>query len=366
MTRGAGEDNGMRHCSQCNRRRRALLKGGAAVLGALAGAPAMHAIAQTAASAPASLNVGLIRNPVAGIITLTQQHGWFRDAGLNLNSSLFAGAAGPKIIQAMGGGSVEMSSVSATAMLLALAARAVPLKIVSVSTDPAPVFALLAAPEIETMAQLAGKRVATPAGTGLQYFLVRALAKHGMTLKDIDYVNLTAADAQSAFLAKRVEAIVPSLNGRYYIQGFRKDTRELFTHEAFTAPPGPTQPFVNFDVFVAPQSVVESNPAGIRAFLAAYHGKGVPYLKSPATQDAAITNITTYVNTEQKSPTDESAMRQQLLKSGFFDVGQARALLTSPAFRAGLEDQVRFLMESGQLKSTLSLDGVIVPGLLGA
>jgi hypothetical protein len=59
-------------------------------------------------------------------------------------------------------------------------------------------------------------------------------------------------------------------------------------------------------------------------------------------------------------------MRQQLLKSGFFDVAQARGLLTGAAFRAGLEDQIKFLRDSGQLRSPLALDGVIVPGLLGA
>ena len=359
----------VKHCNgaSCDVRRRRLLRGGTALVGGMLATPVTRAFAQSGTSSPATsmLNIGLIRNPVSGLIAIVSQNGWFRDAGLNLSIVPFAGAAGPKIIQAMGGGSVEMSSVSVTAMLLALAARAVPLRIVSVSTDPAPVFAILSAPEIGSMAQLAGKKVATPAGTGLHYFLVRALAKHGMTLKDIEFVNLPAADAQAAFLANRVDAVVPSLNGRYYIQGYRKDTRELFTHESFTRPPGPTQAFINYDVFVAPQSVVDTNPAGIRAFLAAYHGKGVPYLKSPSTQNAAIAGITTYVNTEQKNPTDESAMRQQLLKSGFYDVAGARALLTSDAFRAGLEDQVRFLMDAGRLKEALPLDAVIVPGLLG-
>jgi ABC-type nitrate/sulfonate/bicarbonate transport system substrate-binding protein len=308
--------------------------------------------------------MGLLRNPVSGLIALTEQKGWFKEAGLHYSSVLFAGAAGPKVIQAMGGGSIGLGSVSVTAALLALASGAVPLRIVSISTDPAPAFALLASGEIETMQQLAGKRVATTSGTGLHYFLARALRKAGMGFKDIEFVNLPVADAQSAFLAKRVDAVVPSLYGRYYIRTIRNDARELFTYESFGKPPGPATRFDDYDVFVAPQAVVDTNAAALRAFLAAYHGKGVPYLNSPATRDAAIAEITRYVNAEQKSPTDEAAMRAQLDASRFFDVRGVREILASDAYRAGLEDQVRFFVDLKQLPATFSLDGVTVRDLV--
>ncbi|HXR55514.1 MAG TPA: ABC transporter substrate-binding protein [Casimicrobiaceae bacterium] len=320
-----------------------------------------------AATAPKAspLTIGLLRNPVSGLIAVTDENGWFKAAGVDVTSITFSGAGGPKLIQAMGGGSVGLGSVSATAALLALAANAVPLRIVSISTDPAPAFALLSAPEIRTMPELRGKRVATTAGTGLQYFLARALRKFGMTLGDVEFVNLPVGDAQSAFLAKRVDAVVPSLNGRYYIERLRKDTHVLFGHDDFTKPPGPTTRFEDYDVFVAPRSIVESNAPALRAFLAAYHGKGVPYLLDPSTQPAAIAEITRYVNAEQKSPTDEAAMRRQLLTSGFFDVAKARAILASDAFHAGLEDQIRFFVDTKRIPAPIPLDGVIVRDLVG-
>jgi ABC-type nitrate/sulfonate/bicarbonate transport system substrate-binding protein len=310
------------------------------------------------------LAVGLLRNPVSGLIAVTDQKGWFKAAGVDISTVLFSGAGGPKLIQAMGGGSVGLGSVSATAVLLALAANAVPLRIVSISTDPAPAFALLSAPEIRSMPELAGRRVATTAGTGLQYFLARALRKFGMGLRDVEFVNLPVGDAQSAFLAKRVDAVVPSLNGRYYIQRLRNDARELFTHDDFTRPPGPTTPFEDYDVFVAPQSVVDANAPALRAFLGAYHGKGVPYLRDPSTQPAAISEITHYVNAEQKSPTDEAAMRRQLLSSGFFGLSKAREIIGSDQFRGGLDDQIRFFLETRQIAATIPLDRVIVRDLL--
>jgi hypothetical protein len=133
----------------------------------------------------------------------------------------------------------------------------------------------------------------------------------------------------------------------------------------FAQPPGAPARFDDYDVFVAPQSVVASSRPALRAFLAAYHGKGVPYLRNASTKAEAVGAITRYVNAEQKSPTDEHAMQQQLDKSGFFDVAQARRIMASDAFRAGLEDQVKFLSDAKLAGGRISLDGVIASDLLG-
>ncbi len=339
--------------------RRALLRAGAGAL------VAPFALNSTRAIAAEMLSIGLIRNPVSALIELTNQKGWFREAGVELQPSLFTGAAGPKVIQAMGGGSLQVGSVSATAALLAIASQAVPLKIISISTDPAPVFVLLSSPDITSVAQLKGKKVSTTAGTGLQYFLARALSKHGLKMSDIEFVNLPVGDAQSAFLAGRVDAVVPSLNGRYFIMNTRKDTRELHKWTDFPKPPGSTAPFEDYDVFVAPQAVVEKNGAALRAFLAAYHGRGVPYLLNAATQATAISEITKYVNAEQKAPVDEGAMKAQLLGSRFFDLQTVRGIVKGDAFKAGIEDQVKYLVESKQIQAAIDVGKVVDTSLIG-
>jgi len=346
--------------------RRGVLRAGAAASLVACGGPllARGAFAQAPAATNA-LTIGLIRNPVSALISLTDQKGWFKEGGVALQPSLFTGAAGPKVIQAMGGGSLALGSVSVTAALLAIASQAVPLRIVSISTDPAPVFVILSSPDIASVAALKGKKVATTSGTGLHYFLTRALAKHGLKTSDIEFVNLPVGDAQSAFLAGRVDAVVPSLNGRYFILQTKKDTKELFTWSDFTKPPGSTQPFEDYDVFVAPQAVVEKQGAALKAFLAAYHGRGVPYLLNPATQGQAIAEITQYVNAEQKAPTDEGAMKAQLLGSRFFDLDSARRIVKSDGFRAGLEDQIKWFVESKQIPAAIAADKLIASELLG-
>jgi ABC-type nitrate/sulfonate/bicarbonate transport system substrate-binding protein len=337
--------------------RRAFLASAAAAAVALP----VHARAQKTRE---PIALGLLRNPVSGLIEVAAKKGWFRDAGVDLKTVLFTGAAGPKVIQAMGGGSLGLSSVSATAAILALAGDAVPLRMVSISTDPVPLFMLLGGPTIADVPSLAGKRVSAPRGTGLQYFLARALAKHGMSLKDVEYVNLPAGDAQAAFLAGRVDAIVPSLIGALIIQKVKPDTRRLFVHSDFTKGPGSTKPFVDYDVFVAPEKVVASQRESLAAFLGAYHDRAVPFLKNAATTEEAIREINDYVNTEQRTPTDIAIMRELMTTSGFFDRAQTKALMSADDFVEGLEDQVKFFVDSGQLKSSAPMRPAVVTGLI--
>jgi ABC-type nitrate/sulfonate/bicarbonate transport system substrate-binding protein len=320
--------------------------------------------AQGPAPAAGGLTIGLLRAPASGIIDLTEQHGWFRDAGVKLETNLFAAAAGPKIIQALGGGAIQLSFVNATAALLGLASGAVPLRIVSIPTDPSRLFALLSAPEVDAVPKLAGRKVATTAGTALHYFLGRVLAKHGMALKDVELVNLPAADAQSAFVAGRVDAIVPSVYGRFYISSTKKDTRELFTHDDFTKGPGPTTPFVNYDVFVTTDAALQSSRPALKAFLSAYHDRGVRYLLDPKTRPDAVRTITEYVNKEQKTPTDAGIMERIIGMSGWYDLAAVRALMKRDDFRASLEQQVKFFTDLGQIKGVSGLDKAIVTTLL--
>jgi ABC-type nitrate/sulfonate/bicarbonate transport system substrate-binding protein len=316
------------------------------------------------AQAANALTIGVLRAPAAAIVDLSQHHGWFKEAGVELKTELFASAAGPKIVQALGGGAVDVSFVNTTAALLGMAGGAIPLRFISICTDPSKLFALLSSPAIDTVPKLAGKRVACTAGTGLQYYLARILSKFNMTLKDIEFVNLPAAEGQAAFVAGRVDAIVPSVNGRFYIMNNKKDTRELFGYADFMKPPGSTMPFQNYDFFVTTEQVLQAKRKTLQSFLAAYHDKGVPYLMNPATRPDAIKTITEYVNAEQKNPTDAAIMKRIMDDSGFYDAKQAKQIMTSPELKANMEFQVKFFMEQGAMKSAPDLSQAIVTDML--
>lgn len=329
----------------------------------LAAPSAMLSRGAYAQSAQQTLAIGLLRAPASAIVDLTERNGWFREAGLTLKEELFAAAAGPKIIQALGGGAIGLSFVNSTAALLGMAGGAIPLRFVSIPTDPSRNFCLLSSPDIASVPNLAGRKVSAPAGTALHYFLGRVLTKHGMTLKDVEFVNLPAADSQAAFVAGRVDAIVPTVNGRYYILNAKKDAKELFGYEDWAKTPSP-QGFLNYDLFVTTEDQIAKNRAALRTFLAAYHDRGVVYLLDPKTRATAVKTITDYVNAEQKVPTDQAIMNQIIYTSRFYDAKTTKALMMRDDFRASLETQVKFFMDLKQMPSAPDLSRAIVTDLL--
>ena len=74
---------------------------------------------------------------------------------------------------------------------------------------------LVSRKEIQSIKELKGKTVATELGTVDHFLLLQALAKNGMTEKDIVFKNLTVPDAAAAFRQGQLDAAVlwqPSLN----------------------------------------------------------------------------------------------------------------------------------------------------------
>lgn len=341
--------------------RRSFLRASASIGAAPLVMPALQyrAFAQDSAS----LRVGMLRAPAAGVIDIGRTIGAYEAEGVKFEPVLFDTAAGPKIIQALGGDSIDLSFVNTTAALLALAQGAVPLKLISVPTDPSRLFALISKSDIESVEALKGKKVAATEGTALHYFLARVLAKYGMGFSDIEFVNLPAPQGQAAFVAGQVDAVVPSVNGRFYLMATDKTAREVFTHADFGAGPSP-QTFINYDLFVTTEKALDSQGDNLKKFLAAYHGKAIHYLKDAATRDKANTAITQYVNTAQKNPTDPTIMAKIIDNSAFYDQTEIKKVMASSDLREAMEYQVKFFKDLGKIRNAPDLDKAIVTDLV--
>lgn len=87
-------------------------------------------------------------------------------------------------------------------------AEGIPLKAVLVNDNSAGNDGLVAAPGIKSIKDLKGKTVTTELGTCDHFLLLHALAKNGMTEKDIQYKNLAVPDAAAAFISGKVDAAV--------------------------------------------------------------------------------------------------------------------------------------------------------------
>jgi sulfonate transport system substrate-binding protein len=117
--------------------------------------------------------------------------------------------AGPPLLEAMRAGAVDIGYVGETPPVFAQSGG---VPFVYVATDPpAPRAEAIVVPgdsPIQTVAQLAGKRVAVNRGSNVHYLLVRALESEKLTLADVEVVFLAPADARAAFDSGKVDAWV--------------------------------------------------------------------------------------------------------------------------------------------------------------
>src|SRR6201996_7921898 len=118
--------------------------------------------------------------------------------------------SGLPLLEAINIGSIDFGAdVADTVPIFAQAAGARLAYVAEEAASPS-AQAILVPPSspIRTLADLRGKRVAVTKGAGSHYLLLVALAKAGLSFKDISPAYLTPADGRTAFIGNSVDAWV--------------------------------------------------------------------------------------------------------------------------------------------------------------
>jgi NitT/TauT family transport system substrate-binding protein len=110
-------------------------------------------------------------------------------------------------LQAFATGQVDANSQTLSDTL-APASKGIGVKAVLVNDNSFGGDAIVAKPEIGGIQDLKGKTVATELGTVDHFLLLTALSEHGMSEKDINFVNMTVNDAGPAFISGKTDASV--------------------------------------------------------------------------------------------------------------------------------------------------------------
>lgn len=118
-------------------------------------------------------------------------------------------AGGPAILEAMRAGALDIAYVGDTPPIQARASGTL-LPIVATFTRPLAEYRLTSRPGlvVEKLAELKGKRVSYVEGSGRQAFLIEALNRAGLTLGDVERVNLRVADLPDAIRTGAVDVAV--------------------------------------------------------------------------------------------------------------------------------------------------------------
>jgi ABC-type nitrate/sulfonate/bicarbonate transport system substrate-binding protein len=334
----------------------------AAALLALAPALAVGADAPGGGKALDTVSFGVLRAPTGALAVVANEKGWFEKAGVKVKTISFAEGGGPKIIQAMGGGEPDIALLNLATAVLALSKASFDVQIIAVPDDPVLALPLLARPGIASVKDLKGKTVSTPPNGGQYYLLSQILSAHGMDFKDIDYRPLPVGQAQAAFVAGRLDAVISSANGTVLIPEAAPGTRVLATGQDLGGAKG--NPVVNPDVLVATRSAIEKHPDAIKAFVKAYQGTAVAALQDKSTRRQTIEEIQKYMKSVGAGTQELEAAIKSTDAIKFYSYDEAKQLLNSQKFRKAIQDQGDYWFKAGVLTSKPDLSKAINTSLM--
>lgn len=157
--------------------------------------------AQKPAADPVALNVAYMPNygSLWSIENAIEQ-GYFEEENITVNLVEFQD--GPTIIAAMESGSIDVGYIGQGAHKLCINGQATIFALSHISNGDA----LIAGPGIKSVEELAGKKVAYSSGSSSEDILVKSLEKAGMTLDDIEAVDMDPSAIVTAMLSNGVDA----------------------------------------------------------------------------------------------------------------------------------------------------------------
>ena len=150
---------------------------------------------------PITIKVGYMNNYGSLWSVLTaEQMGYMEEQGITLELSSFAD--GPTIISAMESGSIDIGYIGDGAHKLCAAGNAEIIALSHVSNGDA----VIGGPNVTSLEDLAGKTVAYSAGTSSEVILTNALNSVGLTMDDINAMNMDSSAIVTAMMTGDVDA----------------------------------------------------------------------------------------------------------------------------------------------------------------
>jgi NitT/TauT family transport system substrate-binding protein len=196
---------------------------------------------------------------------------------------------------------------------------------------------IVAQKSIASVKQLKGQKVAVSNGSTSQWLLAYVLSKNGMSLSDVNQVDMTAGDAGAAFAAGRVPVAV---------------TWQPWLDRANSNPKGHVlvdttkYPTIIVDEVAFAPSYVKEHAAQVKAFVAAY-GDALKLIKSNPSK--AFADVTKYLG---QTPTEIKATMKEV---PLWSLAQSRAYYGTPSKPGPIynvfDKSAQFWKTIGQIKS---------------
>jgi NitT/TauT family transport system substrate-binding protein/sulfonate transport system substrate-binding protein len=296
---------------------------------------AAHALG---AAGPAEVRISYVKSPfnlplIIGVKRGTIQQAFARTG---VGVKFYEIDSGAKQTEAMAAGALDIASVINTTSVILAAAGGNEVRIVSGFSQPTGLFAIVARdPAIASPADLKGRRVAGPKGTALHQLLAAALDRAGLSMRDVDFLQMDLPAARTALISGQVDAALLAASNVSLAQA-------AGAHVVATA-----------DGYIRPQLVIAARGGFLRA-----HPEWVDL----------------YVATHKEILQWIAGHREEALALGAREQGisvdEARALADGshftadfgPAEAAALGQDMDFMIRTRMLRAPVDLKEVLRPG----
>jgi NitT/TauT family transport system substrate-binding protein/sulfonate transport system substrate-binding protein len=289
---------------------------------------------------PKEIRVSYARSPFNLPLIVAARRGMLEKAfaGKGVAVKFFEIDSGAKQAEAMAAGSLDIAGVINTTSVLLAAAGGNDLKIVSGFSRPTGLFAVVVKdPAIKSFADLKGKKVAGPKGTVLHQLLAAALEKSGLKMSDVDFLQMDIPAARAALLSGQVDAAL--LAAANIISAKAAGATVLATAEGYVRP----------QLVIAARSIFIRDYPELVDLYVSVHKDAIAWIAMHKDEALAIGAKEQGISVEDAS---------QLAAESHFtaDIG--------PAEVEAMKDDVRFMLDSGMLTSTVEISHLLRPGLL--
>lgn len=237
--------------------------------------------------------------------------------------------------QAMASGDLDFSAVMNTASLLMAAGAGNPIAVATGVAHPKGIFAIVGKPgEALSVKDLKGKTVVGPKGTVLHQLLVAALKQEGLSVSDVEFVNMDPAAAMTAVVAGKADAALLAAN--LILKANEAGAKTIVTCDGYVDP--------NL-VMTVRRDFAEQYPEAYDRVVAVNRA-ALAWIR--ANKDEALR-----IGAKAQGVTVEEAA-QLYDGSGFYDT-------LTDADIASLEKDQAFLLENGMMQKGVDVKSLILP-----
>ncbi|GAB6991122.1 aliphatic sulfonate ABC transporter substrate-binding protein [Paenibacillus pini] len=162
-----------------------------------------------ASGAPVKVNIAI--NGKISPLSIAKEKGWFEEEFKKQNAEVKWSEfpSGPPLLEALSAGRVDLSFLGDGAVISGIANH-LPFEVISLISEGKGSVSILVPPNspIQKIEDLKGKTVGATKGTVGHVYLIKVLKSRGLTLADVNVINLQPDDGQAAFDSGKLDAWV--------------------------------------------------------------------------------------------------------------------------------------------------------------